>query len=79
MKAAMDAKWPTSASRMSGDGKEFESIYGAFVGMTNPYRNETMHLSSVYSAAEAMHIFELVKGLMQKIASRMDEHGLPLA
>ena len=78
IKAAMDTKWPTSASRMSGDGKDLEAIYGALVAMTNPYRNETMHLSAVYSATEAMHIFELIKGLMQKVASKMDESGTPV-
>lgn len=79
IKAAIDSKWPKSSDRLTGDGKDFEAIYGALVGMTNPYRNETMHLSSNYPDAEAIHIFELVKGLMQKIASRMDENGEPNA
>jgi hypothetical protein len=36
-----------------------------------------MHLDVKYTAPEALHIFELVKGLMQKIASKMDENGNP--
>jgi hypothetical protein len=79
IKDKLDAKWPASTGRMSGDGHDFDKIYGALVGMQNPYRNETMHLSAVYSATEALHIFEVVKGLMQRIAARTDEQGLPLA
>jgi hypothetical protein len=73
IKAEMDKRWPTSTGRMSGDGHLFDKMYGAIAGMQNPYRNETMHLSAKYTAPEALHIFELVKGLMQKIASRMDD------
>lgn len=47
--------------------------------MQNPYRNSTMHLDSVYTEDDARMVFNLVRGLIQKIASRMDENGLPLA
>jgi len=79
IKEQLDTRWPAASGRMSGDGQSFDKIYGALVGMQNPYRNETMHLSANYSAPEALHIFEVVKGLMQRIAARMDEQGLPLA
>jgi hypothetical protein len=75
--AEMEKRWPASTGRMSGDGQIFDKLYGAISGMQNPYRNETMHLDAKYTASEALHIFELVKGLMQKIASRMDENGDP--
>ena len=42
---------------MSGDAQLFDKLHGA-----------TMHLAEKYTAPEALHIFELVKGLMQKIA-----------
>jgi hypothetical protein len=79
IKLKMDQLWPPSTGRMSGDGQLFDKMYGAIAGMQNPYRNETMHLEAKYDAPEALHIFELVKGLMQKIASRMDELGEPKA
>jgi hypothetical protein len=79
IKAEIDKRWPPSTGRISGDGQLFDKLYGAIAGMQNPYRNETMHLSAKYTAPEALHIFELVKGLMQKIASRMDENGEPKA
>ncbi len=79
IKTAIDKRWPSFTGRMSGDGHLFDKLYGAIVGMQNPYRNETMHLSATYTAPEALHILELVKGLMQKIASRMDENGEPKA
>jgi len=75
----MEKRWPASTGRMSGDGQIFDKLYGAISGMQNPYRNETMHLDAKYTAPEALHILELVKGLMQKIASRMDENGDPRA
>ena len=38
-----------------------------------------MHVENKYTDAEAEHLFVAVKGLMTKLASRMDEGGLPLA
>lgn len=76
---AIDTKWPPNTGRMAGDAKLFDEVIGALGAMANPYRNATMHFDANYSAGEAMHIFELVKGVMQKVASRMDEQGQPLA
>jgi hypothetical protein len=78
VKVKIDSRWPTSG-RMSGDGKVFDEIHGAMAAIQNPYRNATMHLDATYTAPESLHIFEVVKGLMWRIASRMDEQGLPLA
>jgi hypothetical protein len=77
--AEIEKRWPASSGRMGGDAKLFDELIGSIGAMTNPYRNATMHFDSTYSAGEAMHIFELVKGLMQKVASRMDQDGLPMA
>jgi hypothetical protein len=79
IKEAIDKRWPASTGRMSGDAHLFDKLYGAIAGMQNPYRNETMHLSAKYDAPEALHIFELVKGLMKMIVARMDQEGKPLA
>lgn len=79
IKDEIDKRWPPATGRMSGDAQLFDEIYGALAGMQNPYRNSTMHLESVYTAPDAIHLYELVKGLMSRIASRMDENGLPLA
>jgi hypothetical protein len=79
IRAAMETRWPSSTGRMSGDAKLFDKVYGALAAMQNPYRNETMHLDASYTAGEALHIFEVVKGVMVMIASRMDENGRPLA
>jgi len=77
LRRKIETTWPASTGRMSGDAYIFDKLYGAIAAMQNPYRNETMHLDAKYTAPEALHIFELVKGLMQKIASRMDEDGEP--
>ncbi len=47
--------------------------------MQNPYRNATMHFDQNYTSEEALHIMEVVKGLMVRVSRRMDEDGLPLA
>ena len=79
LNAEIEKRWLKSTGRMSGDAQIFDKLYGAITGMLNPYRNETMHLDAKYTAPEALHSFELVKGLMQRIASRMDENGKPFA
>jgi hypothetical protein len=79
MKAAIDRRWPTGASRFSGDGQTFEELYAAIAGLQNPYRNATMHFDQIYTAEDAKHVFDVVGGILRKIASRMDENGLPQA
>lgn len=79
IKVGYEAKWPDAASRMNGDGAMFEKLHASLAAMQNPYRNATMHLEQKYTPEEALHLFELVKGLMRQIANRMDEDGLPLA
>jgi len=74
----IEKRWPASTGRMNGDAALFDQVYGALAGMANPYRNATMHFDAVYSDGEALHIYGLVRGVMEKIASRMDENGHPL-
>jgi hypothetical protein len=74
----IDKRWPPALVRI-GDAELFENAYAALSGMQNPWRNATMHLDQKYTLEEARHIFEVVKGFMRKLASRMDENGLPLA
>ncbi|MFA5955856.1 MAG: hypothetical protein WC811_04715 [Hyphomicrobium sp.] len=61
------------------DKKFFDRIHMALVSIKDGCRDDTMHVESVYTEDEAMHLFALTKGFMQKVASRLDEHGVPLA
>jgi hypothetical protein len=70
-------RWPYANNRMSGDGQTFDELYATLAAIQNPYRNVTMHLEAKYTSEEAEHIFAMVKGLMTRIASRMDENGEP--
>jgi hypothetical protein len=79
IKKAIDLKWPKASDRFAGDGALFEGLYAVLVALQNPYRNATMHFDQKYTEDEAKHVFEMVSGVMRKIASRMDENGLPLA
>ena len=78
IKAAIDTKWPAGPIR-SGDAQFFEEAYAMLAAIQNPYRNATMHLDQRYDTSEAEHIKAMVNGFMRKLASRMDENGLPLA
>jgi hypothetical protein len=75
----IEEKWPKKSGRMSDEAKFFDKIIGTFHGMQNPYRNNTMHFDEKYTVEEAEEIFLLVKGIMKRVASRMDENGQPLA
>lgn len=79
IKHSVDDGWPSSTSRFSGDGATFEGLHAVLSALQNPYRNATMHFDQTYTENDAKHITEMVKGVMHKIASRMDEDGLPLA
>ena len=74
----MDARWP-KGHRISGDAVIFERFHAIITATQNPFRNSTMHLESKYTEAEARHLFEMVKGLMQRVAARIDEDGMPRA
>jgi hypothetical protein len=78
IKTEIDKRWPASTGRMSGDAQLFDEIFGAFAGLQNPYRNATMHLEATYNAEDAYALYVLVRGLMTRIAARMNEEGLPL-
>jgi hypothetical protein len=75
----IEKKWPTTPHRQSGDGEFFENAYAALASMQNPWRNATMHLDQKYTEEDALHIFDVVKGFMRRLASRMDENGKPFA
>lgn len=79
MQKAIDAKWPTAAAKDTPEAKQFARYLACLTTFTNPYRNETMHFDAVYTSTAALHLYEIVKGLMQEIASRMDQDGLPKA
>src|SRR5262245_35328785 len=77
IKQAVDKRWPNSRDRLTGDGNTFSTLHGSLAAIQNPYRDASMHLEQRYSEEEATHIFEMAKGLMTKIAERMDENGDP--
>ena len=75
----INAKWPTVASRASGDGAMFEDLYATLDAVKNPWRNATMHVENKYTDDEAEHVFAAVRGFIAKLASRCDENGGPKA
>ena len=77
LKAAIDAKWPTSSDRLYGDSRIFEEIHASLAAIQNPWRNATMHLDQKYTQEEAREIFDVVRGLMRRVASRCDDEGNP--
>jgi hypothetical protein len=79
LKEVIDKKWPGTSTRLSGDGEFFDNAYAALAAMQNPWRNATMHLDHKYTPEEAKHVFEVVRGFMFRLASRMNEAGEPQA
>lgn len=77
IEGSIDRRWPTSTNRLTGDGQTFEEVYAALAAMQNPWRNATMHLDQKYTEEEAKHIFDVVGGLMRRVAFRCDEDGNP--
>jgi len=78
IKLAMDAKLNPPTWKL-GDREIFESAYGSLDAVRVAWRNTTMHVENKYTHEEAEHIFIATRGFMKKLASRMDEQGIPLA
>jgi hypothetical protein len=57
----------------------FEEVYVSVDAVRNVWRNATMHVEAKYTPDEAEHVFNSVRGFMSKLASRLDETGVPLA
>lgn len=55
----------------------FQELYVLLDAIKHAWRNATMHVENKYTEEEALEIFQTVKSLMKRIASRMDEHGQP--
>lgn len=79
IKSAIDANWPTSADRDSGDGHLFESLYALMLAVKNAWRNKSMHTASKYTEQEAARIINAGSSFMEQLAERCDETGKPLA
>lgn len=60
------------------DKRLFTQMHAAAALIKN-WRDPTMHLEMTYTDVDAVHLFSLTKGFMQKVASRLDEDGLPVA
>jgi hypothetical protein len=79
VREGIDAKWPTTALRLTGDGEVFDALYASLDAVKNPWRNSTMHPANKYTQKEAEHVFAAVRGFAMKLASRCDENGDPKA
>jgi hypothetical protein len=55
----------------------FQEIHVQLVAVKDAWRNATMHVETKYTEEDAQRIFEAVRGLMMKLASRLDEQGQP--
>jgi hypothetical protein len=72
--AAGGSGWSTPSDRQF-----FDEAYVSLDAVRNTWRNSTMHVESKYNEEETEHILSAVRGFMRKLASRLDENGLPYA
>ncbi len=70
--------WPRQWSSMQ-DKMDFKEIYQFLSAVKDTSRDKTMHVVMRYDLEKARDLFDVVKAFMKKVASRMDEDGLPLA
>jgi hypothetical protein len=63
----------------SNDADFFRVLHGTLVAVKDTIRDKTMHVENTYNQEQAQLVFDNVKEFMKKVASRMDEDGLPLA
>ncbi len=71
LRTGTSPKWP--------ENDYFSGVYASIEAVMHAWRNSTMHIENKYTREEAESIRDCVKALMQRIASRMDEQGMPQA
>lgn len=59
--------------------QDFQDWWQRIDAIKDAQRNQTMHVTIVYTAEEADIIFKATDGFIRKLPARMDENGLPLA
>lgn len=57
----------------------FNDLYARLDAIRDAWRNTTMHVENVYTEQQAKEILEHTRSFVGKLATRMDESGLPLA
>jgi Phosphotyrosyl phosphatase activator len=72
VRKAIDDRGPKWSER-----DRFSELHACLVSVKDAWRNETMHVGQKRTDEEAETILLAIKGLMQKIADRMDENGDP--
>lgn len=61
------------------DDAYFHATHAVLNAVRNAWRNTTMHVENKYTVDEAEQILITVRSFMMRLASRMDEGGLPTA
>ena len=77
IKDNIEARWPGSSTRLSGDGQFFDNAYASLAATQNPWRNATIALDQVYTEQAARDIFNVVGAFMRRLSDRLDENGDP--
>lgn len=71
-------KLGTTAWRSHQDQHFFTDLIGSLAAVKLAWRDPTMHPERNYNQTEAEEVFAAVRTLMQKIASKMDQEGMPI-
>ncbi|MES2973261.1 MAG: hypothetical protein V4757_06615 [Pseudomonadota bacterium] len=78
IRKGIESRSPIGAKKWS-EHAFFQDVYQQLTAIKDAQRNPTLHTETIHTDAEAHLIFRNSESLMQKIAARMDEKGLPLA
>lgn len=71
MRTGKAPRWP--------ENDYFSAVASSIEAVMHAWRNSTMHIENKYTREEAESIRDCVKALLKRVASRMDEQGMPLA
>ena len=58
---------------------EFQEVLTTLVNVKDGWRNKSMHVDAHYSEEDAKRILQAVTFFIEKVSSKMDEQGVPLA
>jgi HEPN domain-containing protein len=79
LNAIRDERLKRSTQKKWVESDFFQDVWLRLDAVKDAQRNSTLHVERIYTEAEARDVFKTTRSFMQKIASRMDEAGAPLA
>ena len=73
----IDELWPRNKAEGSEEAVKFRALHATLDAVKHPWRNSTMHVDTIYTPDDAIHILRCTAYFMKGLSQLVDESGKP--